>query len=319
MRGPPFVLIESPIVLTVHCATVKVGVIVPMSRGDGDGRMPTWPEILAFARHAEDLGLDSAWVYDHFFYHDPGKPDEPPEGLHEGWTILSALAATTTRVELGQLVMCVSFRNPGLLARMAATADVVSGGRVTLGLGAGWHEPEYRAFGYPFDHRVDRFEEAVQVIRPLVAGERVTFEGRYHRTADAGLFPPPGRPIPILIAGREPRMIRLTARHADAWNTAWFGLPDERLHARLAAMDQALEAEGRDPSTLRRTVGLDVRDPDAPGDLDGSGFAGSVDELARAFDAHAALGIDDVVIALSPMNERSLDRVAEARRRHAGR
>jgi alkanesulfonate monooxygenase SsuD/methylene tetrahydromethanopterin reductase-like flavin-dependent oxidoreductase (luciferase family) len=300
--------------VTVHCATVKVGVIVPMSRGDGQERMPTWPDILAFVRHAEELGLHSAWVYDHFFYDDPSKPDDPPEGLHEAWTILSALAATTTRIRLGQLVMCSSFRHPGLLAKMAAAADEVSGGRVTLGMGAGWYEPEYRAFGYPYDHRVDRFEEALQIVRPLLRGERVTFDGTYHRTEDAALFPPPGHPIELLVAGREPRMLGLTARYADAWNTAWFGLPDERLHARLAGMAAALEAEGRDPSSLRMTVGLEVRDPDVPAEPDASGFAGPVDEVARALDAHQALGIDEAIVVLNPMNQRSLDRLAEATR-----
>jgi alkanesulfonate monooxygenase SsuD/methylene tetrahydromethanopterin reductase-like flavin-dependent oxidoreductase (luciferase family) len=297
---------------------VKVGVIVPMSRGDGESRMPTWPDILAFVRHAEDLGVHSAWVYDHFFYDDPAKPDDPPEGLHEAWTILSALAATTTRIRLGELVMCSSFRAPGLLAKMAATADEVSGGRVTLGMGAGWYEPEYRAFGYPYDHRVDRFEEAVQIVRPLLGGERVTFEGRYHGAAEAALFPPPGHPIELLIAGREPRMLGLTARYADAWNTAWFGLPDERLHTRLATMKDALEAEGRDPSSLRMTVGLEVRDPDVPAEPDASGFAGSVEEVARALDAHDALGFDEAIVVLSPMNRGSMDRLAAAARLHAG-
>lgn len=292
---------------------MRIGVMLPMSGSDEDPHTPTWPQIRGFVRHAEDAGLDSAWVYDHFFYDDPGKPEEPPEGLHESWTILSAVAASTTRVELGQLVICVSFRNPGLLAKMAATADAVSGGRLTLGLGAGWHEPEYHAFGYPFDHLAARFEEAVQVIRPLLAGERVTVAGRYHRMDGAAVIPPPARHIPILIAGRGPRMLRLTARHADAWNTAWFGEPDNRLLSRLADLDEALRAEARDPATLRRTVGLDVTDPEASGSApNGRGFAGSVEELAWVLDAHEALGIDDAIVSLSPATERSIDRLAQA-------
>ncbi len=132
---------------------------------------------------------------------------------------------------------------------MAVTADGVSGGRLVLGLGAGWYDPEYLAFGFPTDHRVARFEEALQIIGPLLRGERLTFAGRYHQIRDALLLPPPDRPIPILVAGNGPRMLRLTACYADAWNTAWFGLPDKQLGQRLAGMHAALQAESRDPAT----------------------------------------------------------------------
>jgi alkanesulfonate monooxygenase SsuD/methylene tetrahydromethanopterin reductase-like flavin-dependent oxidoreductase (luciferase family) len=274
--------------------------------------MPAWPDVLAFAEHAEALGLDSVWVCDHFL---SGPPGQPPEGIHEGWTILSALAAATTRVEVGSLVMCVSFRNPALLAKMAGTADAVAGGRLILGLGAGWYDPEYEAFGYPTDHRVTRFEEALRIIRPLLRGESVTVSGRFHEVADAALLPPPERPIPLLVAATGPRMLQLTARYADAWNTAWFGLPDERLRQRMAALETALEHEGRDPSTLRRTVGAEVLDPDLTNsDVGESGLVASTDALARAIDAYAALGFDDLIVGLRPQTKRSLDRLAEALR-----
>src|SRR5256885_11825964 len=149
------------------------------------------------------------------------------EGMHESWTIVSAVAATTERVENGTLVMCSSLRSPGLMAKMAVAADEVSGGRVILGLGAGWHDPEYDAFGFPKDHRVDRFEESLRIIGPLLRGERVTVVGRYHTTRDARLFPPARRTIPILVAREGPRILGLAARHADAWNTAWYGVPDD--------------------------------------------------------------------------------------------
>ena len=161
--------------------------------------------------------------------------------------------------------MCTSFRHPALLAKMATTADAVSGGRLILGLGAGWYDPEYEAFGYPTDHRVGRFEEAISIIGHLLRGERVTLAGSYYQVRDAVLRPPPDRPIPILVAAKGRRMLRLTARYADAWNTAWFGLPDDLLHRRLAELNAALEAEGRDPATLRRTVGMEVWDPDTTG------------------------------------------------------
>jgi alkanesulfonate monooxygenase SsuD/methylene tetrahydromethanopterin reductase-like flavin-dependent oxidoreductase (luciferase family) len=292
---------------------MRVGVTVPMSLSDGRGEMPSWPEVLAFAERAEVLGLRSIWVCDHFVSSPPG---QPAEGIHEAWTILSALAASTSRVELGQLVMCVSFRNPTLLAKMAATADAVSGGRLILGLGAGWYDPEYEAFGYPTNDRVGRFEEALRIIGPLLRGGSVTFAGRYHQVGDAALLPPPGRQIPILVAASRPRMLRLTARYADVWNTAWFGHADERLRQRLADLDAALDAEGRDPATLRRTVGMHVRDRDttASDEPDDVAFEGSVDDLARAIDAYELLGFDDLIVGLEPMTERSLDRLAEALR-----
>ena len=275
--------------------------MVPLSASDGPGRPPTWPEIRAFASHAEAVGLDSIWVCDHLL---SGPPGQPAEAIHEAWTIVSALAASTHRIELGQLVMCVSFRSPAVLAKMAVTADAVSGGRVVLGLGAGWYDPEYLAYGFPTDHRVSRFDEALQIIRPLVRGERLTFAGRFHQVRDAELLPPPDRPIPILVAGNRPRMLRLTARYADAWNTAWFGLPDRRLRERLAGLDAALEAENRDPATLRRTVGMDAG-------------AFGVDELARAIDAYEGLGIDDLIVALEPPTGPAVDRLARALGRSA--
>jgi alkanesulfonate monooxygenase SsuD/methylene tetrahydromethanopterin reductase-like flavin-dependent oxidoreductase (luciferase family) len=290
---------------------MRIGVVVPMSLSDGTGQVPSWPEVLAFTEHAEALGLQSVWVCDHLISSPPGRP---VEGIHEGWTILSALAASTSRVELGQLVMCASFRNPALLAKMAATADAVSQGRLILGLGAGWYDAEYEAFGYPTDHRVGRFEEALQIIGPLLHGESVAFAGRYHEVRDATLLPPPDRPIPILVAAKGPRMLRLTARYADAWNTAWFGHPDDRLRQRLADLEMALDAERRDPATLRRTVGMHVLDQDATTSDNGDdmAFGGSVDELACTIDAYEALAFDDVIVALEPMTGRSLDRLVEA-------
>jgi len=286
---------------------MRIGVTVPFGASDGPGRLPTWREMRGFAAHAEAIGLDSLWVCDHFL---SGPAGRPAEAIHEGWTIVAALAASTSTIELGQLVMCVSFRSPALLAKMAVTADGVSGGRLLLGLGAGWYDPEYLAFGFPTDHRVARFAEALQIIGPLLRGDRLTFAGRYHQVRDAVLLPPPDRPIPILVAGHRPRMLRLTARYADAWNTAWFGLPDGRLGQRLGDMHSALQAENRDPATLRWTVGMDCELTDA-GQTGGS-FAGAAGELARAIDAYERLGIDDLIVSLQPSTQQGLDRLARA-------
>jgi alkanesulfonate monooxygenase SsuD/methylene tetrahydromethanopterin reductase-like flavin-dependent oxidoreductase (luciferase family) len=290
---------------------VKVGVIVPMSESDGGGRPPAWTAQVAFARHSEEVGADSIWVCDHLLSTPPGRP---PEGIHEAWTVVAALAASMKRVEIGQLVTCASFRNPALLAKMAVTADGIAGGRMILGLGSGWDDAEHRAFGYPLDHRVDRLAEALRIIGPLLRGEVVNVNGRYHVARGAKLLPAPEHTIPILVAAEGPRMLRLTARYADAWNTAWYGPVCRRVRQRLADMAAALDAEGREPLSLRRTVGVFVVDPEAAGALDPDEdcLSGTVDELARALDAYDELGFDDVIVNLYPMTGRSLDRLAGA-------
>jgi alkanesulfonate monooxygenase SsuD/methylene tetrahydromethanopterin reductase-like flavin-dependent oxidoreductase (luciferase family) len=289
---------------------VKIGVVLPAAEVDGHGRTPGWPAIRSFALAAEARGIDSLWMFDHFFNRTAGGA---VEGMHEAWTIVAAVAATTTRVEIGTLVVSTSFRNPGLLAKMAVTADVVSGGRMILGIGTGWHDPEYESFGYPTDHRVARFEEALAIIRPLLDGRTVTIEGRYYRVRDAVLAPVPDRRIPILVAAEGPRMLRTTARLADACNTAWYGLPDARLRAHMTALDSALLAEGRDPGSMIRTVGMSVRDPDAGIPDDGEvSFRGSVDQLARAIGAYSELGIDHLILEIEPKTEAALDRIADA-------
>lgn len=289
---------------------MKVGVVLPAAQGDGADGMPDWPQVRAFALGAEQRGLDSVWMYDHFYYrNDSGEL----EGQHEAWTIVSAVAAVTERIEIGTIVLCASFRTPGLTAKMAATADEVGAGRLTLGLGAGWHDPEYDAFGYATDHRVDRFEESLRVIAPLLRGERVTFEGRYERAIGAELAPAPTRRIPILVAGERPRMLRLTARFADAYNTAWYGAPDEGLERQLAALGTALEAEDRDPATMTTTVGVVARDSGRePTSDDDRELVGSVDEIAKAFDAYEAIGVDHLIINLRPMDEPALDWLTNA-------
>jgi FMNH2-dependent dimethyl sulfone monooxygenase len=254
-------------------------------------------------------------MFDHFF--DRSRPWT--QGMQEAWTIVAAVAAVTRRVEIGTLALCASFRNPGLVAKMAATADDVSGGRLILGLGAGWHDEEYRAFGYPIDHRVDRFEEALQIVGPLLRGNSVSHQGHYYDVHDAELAPVPSRRIPLLVAGDGPRMLRLAARHGDAWNTAWYGAPDEELRRLEDAFTIAVEAEGRDLASVARTVGMIVRDPSRIESEDEREFAGSIDELANAIDAYGSVDTDHLIIQLLPHDERSLDRLADALAIRAGR
>jgi len=295
---------------------MRIGVTVPLAYGDlEDGRAPTFAETADFAHVAERVGLDSIWVYDHLIFRFP---DEPEEGLHEAWTTLTGLAATVPRVELGALVMCTSFRNAGLLAKMAATLDDMSGGRLILGVGCGWHEPEYQAFGFPFDHLVGRFEEDLQVMHGLLRGQAVDLEGTWSRYAGAKLVPPPVRVPPILVAAKGERMLRLTATWADAWNTAWFGRVDETLLQRTRDLDAACDAVGRDRKAIRRTVGLRLHEPGQGAD-DAKGTDADAAGLADLFDELEALGYGDAIIWSLAKSSAALERIAEARRIHVAR
>ena len=221
----------------------------------------TWPDMLDDVLEAEELGFDNAWLVDHLV-----DTDGPPEhGCLEGWTLLAAIAARTTRIRLGILVSSNTFRNPALLLKEAVTVDHISGGRLILGIGTGWHEDEHRRYGIelpPAPERVDRFEEAVEMITLLMAQERTTFTGVHYRLDDARLRPPPvQRPrIPILIAAHRPRMLRLAARYADQWDTfaAMPGTATDGVEADLAARIAQLDAEclaiGRDPAEIRRST-----------------------------------------------------------------
>ena len=280
-----------------------------------DGRMTTFADTVDYAGRAEQLGLDSIWVFDHLLWRFEGEPDEGP---NEAWTILSALAAVVPRVELGALVMCTSFRNAGLLAKMTQTLDDVSGQRLILGIGCGWHEPEYDAFGLPFDHLVGRFEEDITVIDRLLRGEKVDFEGRWSRYKGAQLLPPAERRTPILVASKGERMLRLTAHFADAWNTAWFGPVDDMVRERLRDLDAACAAVGRDPATLRRTVGIRLHEPGQRGD-DARSVDSDAAGLADLFAEHEAAGFADAIVWASAKTPAAIERIAEAQRLHLAR
>ena len=286
--------------------------MLPVSTLDDlEGRPPSWAAIRDFALATERAGLDSAWIADHFLYRDP---EGRIHGMHEPWILLSGVAAVTDRIELGQLVACTSFRPPGLTAKMAATLELIAPGRTVLGLGAGWHEPEYTAFGYPFEGRVGRFEEQLEIIRRLLDGETVTVDGRYHQVHEAVLAPPPTRRIPILVAAARPRMLRLAARWADAYQIAWFGRVGDRVHSRFADFSAALAEEGRDPRSIAWTVGITVRDPDQPpiSEPEGEAIEGSVEAVADALREYVELGVDHAIVGLEPMTVRSVERLGAA-------
>ena len=195
----------------------KIGLFVPHFEQPWSGRGPRWADIAAMARRAEEVGFDSFWLPDHLLFRFP---QVHQQGAWDVWSLLAALAATTRTLEIGPLVACSSFRNPALIAKMAATIDEISGGRLILGLGAGWHEPEYTAFGFPYDHRVSRFEEALRIIVPLLRTGHADVQGTYYTARDCELRPRGPRPEgpPLLVGGSGERMLRLAARYADAWN-----------------------------------------------------------------------------------------------------
>jgi probable F420-dependent oxidoreductase len=292
---------------------MKIGLMLPIGEEKATGRPPSFDHLRAMTLAAEDGGLDSVWCADHVLFRP--KDDDQTHGIHEAWTLLSALAAVTTRVELGPLVLCVPFRNPAMIAKMAATFEEISGGRLILGLGCGWHEPEFDAFGLPFDHRVGRFEEALEIVLPMLRAGSATFAGRWHRAVDADLAPRGPRPDgpPIMIAGKQPRMLELVAKHADQWNAAWYGHPDEadELRERLSRLHAALEAAGRDPATLELTAGVFVRvadDDDAPGEA----MHGSTEEIADALAGYSRLGISHLIVHLWPRTPAAVTTLAEA-------
>jgi alkanesulfonate monooxygenase SsuD/methylene tetrahydromethanopterin reductase-like flavin-dependent oxidoreductase (luciferase family) len=290
---------------------MKIGLMLALGQDDGLGRTLTWPELRDMALAAENSGLDSVFAADHLVFHN----DDRLEGIHECWTLLSAIAALTRRVEIGPLVLAVPFRNPALTAKMAAELDAVSGGRLILGLGCGWHEPEFVDFDYPFDNRVGRFEEALQIIVPMLREGRASVAGRWHR-ASAELLPrgPREGGPPILIAGKGPRMMEIVARHADAWNAAWYGPPDDatELDERVARLRLACDSVGRDPSTLTLTAGVFVSFPhllttelEQPPAAAMRGTAAEVGAMLAGYRDH---GMDHLIVHLWP---RTPEAVAE--------
>jgi len=301
---------------------LKVGVGLPDAEGAMGGRTARWADLIAMARLAEDANFDSVWNQDHLlFRHAPWQgPDDPDEGIWECWSVLAALAAVTTRVELGPLVSCTSFRNPALLAKIADTVDEISGGRLVLGLSAGWHEPEYDAFGYPFDHRVSRFEEALRIVGGLLRDGRADLAGTYSVVRDAELRPrgPRRHGPPMMVGTTGERMLRLTAWYADGWN-GYFRRGAHRpaeIEPLLRRVDAACAAEGRDPASLERSFAVyvdTVGDAPASDSVNVSGaepLRGSAEELAALFRGYADLGIGHLQVLTHPMTAEGIERLA---------
>jgi alkanesulfonate monooxygenase SsuD/methylene tetrahydromethanopterin reductase-like flavin-dependent oxidoreductase (luciferase family) len=293
----------------------------------GEGRPVRWADLREMARTAEAVGVDTLFLPDHLLFRK-SPPDNLMQvnmaegkvrGIWEAWTILSALAEATRRVHLGPLVACTGFRNPAVLAKMAETLDEVSGGRVVLGLGAGWHEPEYQAFGIPYDHRVGRFEEALAIIVPLLREGHVDFEGQYYQARDCVLAPRGPRPrgLPILIGAQRPRMLALAARYADLYD-ADYHLVATEVRSQFEAFDRACAEVKRDPRTITHAAGTRVAlvrpgepRPGVPGTTAPPGAAvfelggmrqvarvGTADELIAHARTFEAVGVQHLTLSL---------------------
>ncbi len=278
-----------------------------------------WSDLVEIARTAEDVGFDSVWIGDHLLYRYASGESRGP---WEAWTMLAALAASTSRIQLGPLVASTAFHAPAMLAKMAATVDEISGGRLILGLGAGWNETEFTAYGFPFDRRIARFEEAFTIIRTLLRDGAIDFDGTFYQARDCELVPRGPRPggPPLMIGSVGPRMLQITMPHVDAWNV-WFtdtgnsprGVPPLR-----DMVDEACRAVGRDPVAVERSVAVQVRLPAGKGRFQGDFAAGparpplegSAAEIAAELRAYAHEGIGHVQLVVDPITAPSIEALA---------
>jgi probable F420-dependent oxidoreductase len=285
---------------------LRVGIQLPEVERD-----VRWPEVRSIALAAEECGFDSVWLGDHLLYRGDDRPERAPWDV---WTQLAALAAVTSRVRLGPLVAATAFHAPGLLARAAASVDEVSGGRLILGIGAGWNEAEFRAFGFPFDRRISRFAESFEVVRRLLAGERVSYSGAFVSVDDAVLLPPPARRVPVVIGGNGDRILSIALPHVDSWNT-WYsrygntvdGFAEE--NGRVTAL---CEGVGRNPDEIERSACVLVAVDGGAGErvhdvtpIDAAGLAPHLRELAAA-------GADEAILVVDPITEGSVRTLARA-------
>ena len=289
---------------TTQARPLKVGIQLPEVE-----REVRWPELLDMVRAIEDLEFDSIWVGEHLLYRFP---DRGPRGPWEAWTLMAAIASVTSRVEFGPLVACTNFHNPALLAKQATMIDEISGGRLILGLGAGWNETEFRAYGFPYDHRIDRFEEAFTIIRTLLREGAVDFDGRWYQVRDCELLPRGPRPAgpPLMIGSNRPRMLSITLPVVDSWNS-WFADTDNRpdgVPALRERVDAACRDLGRIPADVERTVAVLVELPGGSGRIQGGyskeapqPMTGSPAEMAEVLRGYAREGIGHVQLVLDPI------------------
>jgi alkanesulfonate monooxygenase SsuD/methylene tetrahydromethanopterin reductase-like flavin-dependent oxidoreductase (luciferase family) len=265
-----------------------------------------WPEYLKIAKAAEDVGFDSIWVGDHLLYKDE---DGTEKGPWDAFSVLAALAVATERVTLGPLVACLAFHPPGMIARMTAAIDEISGGRFVLGVGSGWNETEFRAFGFPFDHLASRFLESFEIVRRLLDGDHVTSQGEYWQVDGAVLLPPSARRTPLMIGSQGPRQLAATLPYADSWNTWYtsYGNTAAGFVGLNARISEAARAAGRDPEEIERSacvfVAFEAGTPARPHTAEAPPLMGDAQDIAQAIRDLAAAGADEAIIVLDPITE----------------
>ncbi|MCC6790055.1 MAG: LLM class flavin-dependent oxidoreductase [Thermomicrobiales bacterium] len=287
-----------------------IGLMLPIAeKSSFTGGPLRFQNMLAMARVAEYAGYDAIWLADHFLFRPPVAADGDEYGLWEAWTAAAALAQGTTTINIGMLVTCLGWRNPGVVARMTETIDDISGGRFILGTGAGWHEPEYDAYGFPFDHRVGRYEDALTIITSLLRTGKAEHDGDYFQAKNA--ISQPRGPLattggsPILVGSTGQRMLRLTARYADAWNTVWHKTPDQAA-ANLPLVEAACAEVGRDPKTLVLTAGGSIARPGFTGARPNA-FEGDDGAVAANLAGFRDLGFRHFVVGLDPCTPQSVE------------
>jgi alkanesulfonate monooxygenase SsuD/methylene tetrahydromethanopterin reductase-like flavin-dependent oxidoreductase (luciferase family) len=293
---------------------------------DGNGRMEIgvqlpeveWevpvPELLEMARAAEAVGFDSLWLGDHLLY----ELEVGDRGPWEVWTSLAAIAASTTTIRLGPLVASTSFHAPAMLAKLATTVDAISQGRLILGLGAGWNRREYDAFGFPYDRRVGRFEEAFTIVRTLLREGEIDFHGDFYDLDRCVLSPRSSTSgPPIMVGSIGDRMLDITLPHVDAWNMWWsqYGNSVEGFAREKDRVDELVAATGRPPGAVAATAAILVQLADGVGrqmgDYDDfetvTPLIGSAEELADQLRAFESAGASHVQLVVDPITRDSIE------------
>ena len=308
--------------MTVTSGTrnLKIGLMLPQTEGMRGPGVRGWSEVSEMAKLGEAVGFDSLWLVDHLLYKLEG--EDEGRGVWEVWSLLSAIAAVTNTVELGTLVLAMGWRNPALLAKMADTVEEISGGRLILGLGSGYHKYEYDAFGYPFDYKVSRFEEAIQILHGLLRNGEVDFEGKFHFARECILKPRGPRPQgpPILMGTVQPRMMACMSKYGDLWNAYYDDTHNkvDGIRRLRPIIDEACRKEGRDPATLERTVTVLVADSSAdpwwdrlPTNWVEEGplkpLTGGPEEIANVLLEYQAEGIAHVQVCIEPTTPKTIE------------
>lgn len=289
---------------------MKVGVQLPEVE-----RPVGWTELRDIALAAEEAAFDSLWVGDHLLYR---AEDGSTRGPWEAWSVLAGLAEATSTISLAPLVAATSFHSPAMLAKKAATVDEISGGRLILGLGAGWNKTEYEAFGFPYDNRVSRFEEAFTIIRTLIREGSIDFKGDFYTLEGMELVPPARPDMPLLVGTNGPRMLSIAAPHIDMWNSwfVWFGNRPEGLAPLMEQVDEAAEAAGRDPAEIERTAAVLVQLDGGIGRKPGGDrppappIVGDRAAITEHLQSFSRAGIDHLQLVLDPIDLGSVEFMA---------